>query len=206
MTATLRERVFYRAFGVDDVLRPLLLPGHACSTSARRTGRAARSSVDRRVDAVDIHGPSLDAARAAGVRGVCVQADMMQLPFANGSYDVVTALDVIEHLPKDRGSVLLAELERVCRGHLVVMTPYGFVEQPPGPGQPWMEHLSGWWPDDFRALGYEVRGTGGVRFARGAYSAFRWGPLGKAVGLATVPMARHLPATAYHIVAIKRAG
>ena len=206
MTATLRERVFYRAFGVDDVLRPLLHPGARVLDVGSSDGSGSALLVDRRVDAVDIHGPSLDAARTAGVRGVCVQADMMQLPFANGSYDVVTALDVIEHLPKDRGSVLLAELERVCRSHLVVMTPYGFVEQPPGPGQPWMEHLSGWWPDDFRALGYEVRGTGGVRFARGAYSAFRWGPLGKAVGLATVPMARHLPATAYHIVAIKRAG
>ena len=43
----------------------------------------------------------------------------------------MTALDVIEHLPKEGGLALLDELERVCRGQVVVLTPYGFMEQPP---------------------------------------------------------------------------
>ncbi len=203
MSVSVRERAFYRAFGVDDLLRPLLVPGARVLDVGSSDGSGSALLKQRRVDAVDIHRPSLEAARAAGVRGVCVQADMMALPFADGSYDVVTALDVIEHLPKDSGWALLDELERVCRGHLVVMTPHGFVEQPAAPDQPWMEHLSGWWPDDFRTRGYEVRGAGGVRFARGAMSAFRWGPVGKAVGLATVPMARCVPGAAYDIVAVK---
>jgi hypothetical protein len=131
---------------------------------------------------------------------------MKALPFADGSYDVVTALDVIEHLPKEAGWTLLDELERVCRGHLIVLTPYGYMVQPPYPDQPWMEHLSGWWPQDFAARGFEVRGTGGVRFARRHedHTAFRWGPVGKAIGLATVPLARRVPATAFDIVAVKR--
>ena len=144
---------------------------------------------------MDIHRPSLDAARAAGVRGRCIQADIMALPFADGSYDVVTALDVIEHLPKEGGLALLDELERVCRGQVVVLTPYGFMEQPPYPDQPWMEHQSGWWPRDFADRGYRTRRRRWRPLLRRheEHAAFRWGPVGKAVGLATVPMARRVP-------------
>jgi SAM-dependent methyltransferase len=46
-----------------------------------------------------------------------------QLPFADGTFDVVTCLDVIEHTPDDRAS--LAELRRVARpgGLLLVTVP-----------------------------------------------------------------------------------
>jgi SAM-dependent methyltransferase len=206
VTATLRERAFYRAFGVDDVLRSIVSDGARVLDVGSSDGSGSALLQELPADAVDIHAPSLCRARDRGLRGRCVQADILDLPFADGSYDVVTAFDVIEHLPKERGFRLLDELERICRGAVVVVTPFGFVEQPAEPDQPWMEHLSGWWPDEFRTRGYAVRGTGGVRFARRAYAEFRWGPLGKAVGLATVPMARHFPAVAYDIVAIKRKG
>ena len=146
MTVTRRERAYYRAFGIDDLIRPHLFPGARVLDVGSSDGSGSAVLKELQVDAVDIHRPSLDAARAAGVRGRCIQADIMALPFADGSYDVVTALDVIEHLPKEGGLALLDELERVCRGQVVVLTPYGFMEQPPYPDQPWMEHKSGWWP------------------------------------------------------------
>jgi SAM-dependent methyltransferase len=45
------------------------------------------------------------------------------LPFADGSFDVVCALDILEHLDDDRGA--LVELRRVLRegGHLIVFVP-----------------------------------------------------------------------------------
>ena len=41
------------------------------------------------------------------------QADMSELPFGSGSFDLVAALDAIEHVPDDARA--LSELYRVCR-------------------------------------------------------------------------------------------
>ena len=52
-----------------------------------------------------------------------VQADAVRLPFSEGSFDLVTALDALEHMPDD--GAVLAELHRVCRpdGMLLVTVP-----------------------------------------------------------------------------------
>lgn len=65
-----------------------------------------------------------DGAVVAAERGLPVlRADATHLPLADGSVDLVTALDVLEHLADDHGAV--AEIRRVLRpgGHLVVTVP-----------------------------------------------------------------------------------
>jgi SAM-dependent methyltransferase len=60
-----------------------------------------------------------------------VGADLMRLPFRSGSFDVVSALDVIEHVPDD--VVALEEIQRVLRpgGILVASVPaYQFLWGP----------------------------------------------------------------------------
>lgn len=47
-------------------------------------------------------------------------------PFKDGSFDVVTALDCIEHLKRDEGKKMLAEMERIARRLLVIFTPEEF--------------------------------------------------------------------------------
>jgi SAM-dependent methyltransferase len=51
------------------------------------------------------------------------QADATRLPFASASFDLVTALDALEHFADDAGA--LRELHRVCRpgGALLVTVP-----------------------------------------------------------------------------------
>lgn len=77
---------------------------------------------------------SPEALRFARLRGldpmVCCAAE--NLPFNTGSFDVVTALDLLEHLEDDNAG--LKELTRVCKseGLLFVTVPaYGFL---------WSEH------------------------------------------------------------------
>lgn len=64
------------------------------------------------------------AARVARERGLCVlEGDGQCLPFADESFDVVLACDVLEHLADDLTAV--REVRRVLRpgGHLVLTVP-----------------------------------------------------------------------------------
>jgi SAM-dependent methyltransferase len=75
----------------------------------------------RQVVACDL---SADALRHAGPgRAVAARADAARLPFRSGSFDLLLAADVIEHLDDDAAA--LEEFERVLRpgGHLVVTVP-----------------------------------------------------------------------------------
>lgn len=46
------------------------------------------------------------------------------LPFADGSFDIVAAHDVLEHLPADRRAEFVAELLRVSAGPVLVLAPF----------------------------------------------------------------------------------
>lgn len=71
--------------------------------------------------------------------------------------DSVTCIDVIEHLSRDDGLLLIEEMKRLARGQVLVFTPLGFMPQEGGgardpwgyQGQHWQEHRSGWTPQDF---------------------------------------------------------
>src|SRR5438445_10012688 len=67
---------------------------------------------------------SSDALTFCQKRGInqLVRASATSLPFADGSYDIITALGLIEHLDDDKGFV--RELYRVCKpgGHLLLLT------------------------------------------------------------------------------------
>lgn len=59
----------------------------------------------------------------------CVNASVLELPFADGSFDIVIASEVMEHIPTDRDA--LKELERVTRpgGSVVVTVPRRWPER-----------------------------------------------------------------------------
>jgi len=59
-----------------------------------------------------------------GVKGHIQWADLLAgLPFPDASFDVVTAFEILEHLPPERVPDAIAELRRVTGGYLLVTTP-----------------------------------------------------------------------------------
>jgi SAM-dependent methyltransferase len=74
------------------------------------------------VTGTDVSERALELARQRGVGGAEL-ARLEQLPFADESFDVITCLDVIEHIPDDVGA--LRELRRVVApsGRLLVTVP-----------------------------------------------------------------------------------
>ncbi len=81
---------------------------------------------------VDSSQHALSAGARRGVGDRLIRAEATCLPFADASFDLVTALDVLEHLEDDAAG--LDEMRRVLRpgGHLVAAVPaYRFL---------WSEH------------------------------------------------------------------
>ncbi len=74
------------------------------------------------VTGVEISPTSVEVARARHV-GEVVEGSVMEMPFAEHSFDLAVCLDVIEHLPDDQGA--LRELRRVLApgGALLVTVP-----------------------------------------------------------------------------------
>lgn len=48
----------------------------------------------------------------------------INLPFKGDSFDVVTAIDVLEHIPKNIRSLFVQELIRVARSYVIIAAPF----------------------------------------------------------------------------------
>lgn len=156
---------------------------------------------------IDVSPESIELARAAGAHNDYQVADVLthNLSFTPPP-DLVALYGVIEHLPKQRGLVLLERCEALTSKYVLLETPNGFIEQGPEFGNEAQRHLSGWFPHDFEGMGYKVFGSTGMKAMMGYSAALRWNAPG--VGLANALLARALgiekrPRFAFNLVAIK---
>jgi len=74
------------------------------------------------VEGVELSDEALEFCRQRGCRNVR-KASAMELPFADASFDVLTAVDILEHMDDDRGA--LQEWARVLKpgGRLFIFVP-----------------------------------------------------------------------------------
>jgi len=91
----------------------------------RELGVEARGS-DISSDAISLANPS--------VRPYLSQGDLSKgLPFEDGSFELISAFEILEHVAPERVPEALAELARVCKGHVLATIP-SFGPNPSGPG------------------------------------------------------------------------
>jgi SAM-dependent methyltransferase len=120
---------------------------------------------------VDLYLPYLRQCKDKGLYDDVVLCDARCIPFREGSFDVLLAIDVIEHLPKEDGLNFLRQLEKLAVRQVILTTPVGFVEvRVPSCvhlkplEDKLLKHRSGWLPHEFRIRGYKVRGMIGPSF------------------------------------------
>jgi len=96
-----------------------LLPGRACRLEVA-PGLRPRLPIDGS-QFVDISGPALAKLRDRGAQAV--QGRVTSLPFADAAFDLVCALDIIEHVDDENGA--LSEISRVARpdGAVLISAP-----------------------------------------------------------------------------------
>jgi predicted SAM-dependent methyltransferase len=93
---------------------------------------------------------------------VVVKHDIRKLReiFVPKSFDLVIALDIIEHITKEEGIELMRQCEEIARKGVCIETPKGYVPQNMDiqghGGDEWQTHRSGWEPEEFESRGYKV--------------------------------------------------
>jgi SAM-dependent methyltransferase len=72
---------------------------------------------------VDNAAPAIEYGTSLGIKSLSVLASGASLPFADGYFDCVLAMDVLEHLPEEQA--VLKELKRVLKkdGVLIITVP-----------------------------------------------------------------------------------
>jgi len=128
-----------------------------------------------------------------------VLASASALPFRDKCIDIILASEVIEHLPKSDGLLLLVQMQKIAREKIIITTPNGFL---PTKHKLLLEsHKSGWYVKDFRSLGYKVRGIG-FRFIT-SYKAFSKPYLHGAFRFGFTPFSYVIPELGEFLVAVK---
>ena len=93
--------------------------------------------------------------------------------FKEKEFDAIFALDLIEHLEKEKGEELIKKLIKISGRLIVIYTPNGFLYQKGTENNPYQEHRSGWHVSDFKKYDFEVLGMLGHKFFRGEYHKLR---------------------------------
>lgn len=109
---------------------------------------------------VDIFMPYLREAKRRKIHDDYVLCDVRFLPFKRKSFDTALCVEMMEHLPKNQGTLLISEREKTVRKQLIITTPNMFQRNEPHDDNPYQVHKSGWTKDEFQRMGFEVVGAG----------------------------------------------
>ncbi len=149
-----------------------------CSDGVGSPAAALARRFGHRIVGLDIFLPVLETAARNRTYDHVVSGDGRNLPFENGSFDVVVSLEVLEHLPKEEGVRLLHELERVSRWLVMISCPVGTWEQDVREGNPYQMHQYVWGLEEIEAMQFnQVRGVGFRAFSGDTWTGLVNSPL-----------------------------
>lgn len=113
--------------------------------------------------------PSIEKSKEKNIHHEYIHGELLAslAKIPNHSYDVVIAMDVIEHFDKSDGWKLWYELERIAKKRVIIFTPNGFLKQGEYDENPHQLHRSGWTTKEFTDRGYGVIGINGLKFLKG---------------------------------------
>ena len=113
---------------------------------------------------LDIYEPYILKGKMLSLHDDYVLADVRALPFKSKSFDSTVATELIEHLSKADGLIMIKQMEEVASGEIFLTTPNGFLPTYAGPDDnPEESHISGWHSSELEELGFKVYGLGGLK-------------------------------------------
>jgi 2-polyprenyl-3-methyl-5-hydroxy-6-metoxy-1,4-benzoquinol methylase len=111
---------------------------------------------------IDLFQPYLRYLKQNEIYDDCILADVCQLPARPKKFDIVFALELVEHLEKEEGLRLINTMEKIARRQVILAVPNGGYRQGAMKTEPnpYQKHKSIWFPAELKQRGYKVRGSG----------------------------------------------
>lgn len=109
---------------------------------------------------IDLFKPYIDQCKIKKTHNKYLICDVRKLPFKRKSFDVVMALQIIEHLKKGEARIVLKKLETIAKNLIIISTPIG-ISTYHTEENPLQEHQSFFYPEEFKKLGYRIIRIGG---------------------------------------------
>jgi hypothetical protein len=118
---------------------------------------------------VEVWQPYIDESKGHKIHSEYINMDVTKFTSPDKSYDAVMCVDVLEHIEKKKSVEFLKRMQKWAKKKVIIYVPNGFMPQgdPYEDGNEYQKHLSGWSPQDFYDLGFEVTGYAGYRGCRG---------------------------------------
>jgi hypothetical protein len=156
---------------------------------------------------VDAFLPSIEESKKLGIHNEYFNIDVMDIDkyFKDNSFDCVILIDLIEHLEKDKGELLLNKINKIAKKKIIVFTPNGYLHQGVYYDNPWQEHKSGWTTKEMISRGFNVIGFGGLKYLRTELSDIKYKPyfFWRIISELSELIVRNFPQFAFSILCIK---
>ena len=160
-----------------------------------------------RSEGVDVFKESITVSKKKKIHDSYKLCDIRKLGsvYKKASFDTAIGLDVIEHLGKKESIKLIADMERIARKKVILLTPNGFYHQDAYDNNPYQVHKSAWGIEDLKRLGYRVYGLRGLKYLRGEYATVKYKPwfFWGLIAFLSEPFLYFVPSLSYHLFAVK---
>ena len=155
---------------------------------------------------VELFEPYLVESKKKGIHNEYIKADIRKVEFKSRSFDVVTAIDVLEHLTKEEGYELIRKMEKWGSKKIIIFTPNGLVWQEGYDNNSLQEHKSGWSVEELEKLGFKVFGINGWKKLRGYKASIKYKPtrLWSIILDLTQKITYYFPKFAFQLFAVKQ--
>lgn len=108
--------------------------------------------------------PYLNKSKNKKIHNKYLNKKIEDLSFPNKTFDAIILIDVIEHMDKKSGEILLNKMGRWAKKKIIITTPNGYFSMGAVDGNSYQAHLSGWSVEDFAKFDFRCRGLTGAKF------------------------------------------
>lgn len=110
---------------------------------------------------VDLFEQYIKIGKKEKIHDQYIISDVRKIKFVDRSFDVVLALQILEHLNKSDAWRLLDKMEKIANKQVIIVTPIGGMYHPPVDNNELQLHKSGFYPREFERRGYKI-----IRYGR----------------------------------------
>lgn len=115
----------------------------------------------RRSVGVDLFKPYIEIGKKLKIHNKYVVSDVRKIKFGDKSFDVVLALQILEHMNKKDAWKVVERIEKIAKKQVIIATPIGKMYHPVVDNNQLQLHKSGFYPEEFEKRGYKI-----IKFGR----------------------------------------